>query len=186
MEAAVRRLAAIDELERGGFSFTGYESDRAYRVQKTETEDSTVVSLRLEKLDSPYVKRWDRSRDDLEMQKEVVAQGLSWGVFFGDRLAGVALLEMRQWNRSLHLHDLEVMPEFRGRGLGGALLDKTLETARDRKARVITLETQTTNYPAISFYRKHGYKIDGVDLSLYTNQDAENGEVALTMKLKLS
>ncbi|MDO9026307.1 MAG: GNAT family N-acetyltransferase [bacterium] len=181
----LRRLAGIEDLERHGFSFIGYESDQVYRVQKTETEENTVISLKLEKRDGPYVKRWVRSRDDLEMQKEVAAQGLSWGAFIGDRLAGVALLELREWNHSLHLHDLEVMPEFRGRSLGGALLEKVLETARNQKARVITLETQTTNYPAIKFYRRHGYQIDGVDLSLYTNDDAKNGEVALTMKLKL-
>ena len=184
-DVVIKRLAGIDELERHGFLFTGYESDQAYRVEKTETDDNTVISLRLEKRDSPYVKRWARTRDDLEIQKEVAAQGLSWGAFIGDRMVGVALLELREWNRSLHLHDLEVMPEFRGRGLGGMLLDKALEMARDQKARVITLETQTTNYPAIKFYRRHGYQIDGVDLSLYTNQDTSDGEVALTMKLKL-
>lgn len=181
----LRRLAGLEDLERHGFRFVGYESDQVYRVKKTETEENTVISLRLEKLASPYVKRWARSRDDLEMQQEVAAQGLSWGAFIGDRLAGVALLELRQWNNSLHLHDLEVMPEFRNRGIGGTLMDKVFETARGQKARLVTLETQTTNYPAVSFYRKHGYEIDGVDLSLYTNDDAESGEVALTMKLKL-
>jgi hypothetical protein len=28
----IRRLENIDDLERGGFSFTGYESDNMYRV----------------------------------------------------------------------------------------------------------------------------------------------------------
>jgi ribosomal protein S18 acetylase RimI-like enzyme len=185
LNAEIRRLKSIDDLKRGGFSFTGYESDRVYRVEKSETEDNTVISLRLEKRDSPYVKKWDRLQDELVMQKAIVEGGLSWGAFSGENLVGVALLEVRHWNNSLHLHDLEVMPEFRGRGLGGMLLEKVLETARDQKARVITLETQTTNYPAVKFYRRHGYQIDGVDLSLYTNDDAKNGEVALTMKLKL-
>jgi ribosomal protein S18 acetylase RimI-like enzyme len=185
LNAEIRRLESIDDLKRGGFFFTGYESDQMYRVEKSETEDNTVISLRLEKRDSPYVKRWARTRDDLEMQKEVAAQGLSWGAFSGESLVGVALLELRHWNNSLHLHDLEVMPGFRGLGVGGMLMDKTLETARAEKVRVITLETQTTNYPAVKFYRRHGYQIDGVDLSFYTNHDIPDGEVALTMKLKL-
>lgn len=50
--------------------------------------------------------------------------------------------------------------------------------------RAISLETQSTNVPAIRFYRKCGYEVDCVVLSLYTNRDAEDGEVALIMKKK--
>jgi ribosomal protein S18 acetylase RimI-like enzyme len=181
----IRRLESIDELERGGFGFTGYESDEMYRVQKTESAESTVISLSLERRDSAYVKKWDRPQAEHEMQKAIVEGGLSLGAFSGQRLVGVALLEVRHWNNSLHLHDLEVMPGFRGLGIGGMLMAKTLETALAEKVRVITLETQTTNYPAIKFYRRHGYAIDGVDLSFYTNHDADGGEVALTMKRKI-
>jgi streptothricin acetyltransferase len=184
-DITVKKLDSIEDLEKYGFRFSGYESDQEYRAHKTETGESIVISLKLEKREIPYVKKWDRPEADLEMQRAIVKGGLSWGAFSGDRLAGAALLEVRRWNNSLHLHDLEVMPGFRGLGIGGRLLDKTLETARDQKVRVITLETQTTNYPAIKFYRKHGYEIDGVDLSFYTNHDAESGEVALTMKLKI-
>ena len=45
--------------------------------------------------------------------------------------------------------------------------------------------TQTTNVPAIDFYRKVGFEVDGIDLSYYGNNDVEAGEVALFMKRKL-
>jgi ribosomal protein S18 acetylase RimI-like enzyme len=52
--------------------------------------------------------------------------------------------------------------------------------------RAVVCETQTTNVPAIAFYRQLGFEIDGVDLSYYSNDDASGGEVAIFMKLKLS
>jgi ribosomal protein S18 acetylase RimI-like enzyme len=46
-------------------------------------------------------------------------------------------------------------------------------------------ETQTTNVPAICFYRQAGFEFGGIDLSYYTNRDRIDGEVALFMKRKL-
>jgi ribosomal protein S18 acetylase RimI-like enzyme len=41
------------------------------------------------------------------------------------------------------------------------------------------VETQSTNYPALSFYRKHGFRVAGFNDRLYTDDDLEDGEVAL-------
>lgn len=49
----------------------------------------------------------------------------------------------------------------------------------------INLETQNTNVNAIRFYRRSGFEIEGIDLSYYTNDDVEGGEVAIFMKRKL-
>jgi ribosomal protein S18 acetylase RimI-like enzyme len=43
------------------------------------------------------------------------------------------------------------------------------------------LETQATNVPAIRFYMALGFAVVGLDLSLYGNDDAARGEVALFM-----
>jgi ribosomal protein S18 acetylase RimI-like enzyme len=48
--------------------------------------------------------------------------------------------------------------------------------------RSIVLETQTTNVPAIAFYRACGYALQGIDLSFYGNDDLQRGEVAVFMK----
>jgi ribosomal protein S18 acetylase RimI-like enzyme len=47
-------------------------------------------------------------------------------------------------------------------------------------------ETQNTNAPAIAFYRRVGFELDGIDLSYYSNEDVTQGEVALFMKLRLT
>ena len=46
-------------------------------------------------------------------------------------------------------------------------------------------ETQTTNVPAIDFYRSVGFEVGGIDLSYYSNDDVQAGEVALFLKRKL-
>ena len=50
---------------------------------------------------------------------------------------------------------------------------------------LIVCETQNYNVPAIEFYRKVGFEIEGIDLSYYSNRDMTEGEVAIFMKRKL-
>lgn len=58
--------------------------------------------------------------------------------------------------------------------------------ARDEGLRCIVCETQSSNVPAIRFYRALGFTVDAVDLSLYSNDDIERGEVAVFMKKRIS
>jgi ribosomal protein S18 acetylase RimI-like enzyme len=64
-------------------------------------------------------------------------------------------------------------------------MDSLAELAGQRGFRALVCETQNYNVPAIQFYRKLGFEIDGIDLSYYTNDDMTGGEVALFMKRKL-
>jgi ribosomal protein S18 acetylase RimI-like enzyme len=49
-------------------------------------------------------------------------------------------------------------------GVGTRLVEELTHLARDLKLRVVVCETQNTNVPAIEFYRKAGFELDGVDL----------------------
>ena len=66
----------------------------------------------------------------------------------------------------------------RGRGVGRALLDEVVARARDAGMRALWLETQNVNVPAIRFYRRLGFRLAGLDDSLYDPADVP-GEVAL-------
>ena len=59
------------------------------------------------------------------------------------------------------------------------------DLARQQGLRVMVCETQSTNVPAIDFYRAVGFEVGGLDLSYYTNDDLPDGEVAIFMKRKL-
>jgi ribosomal protein S18 acetylase RimI-like enzyme len=180
----IRPLPPGADLAAAGFAFTGYESDEVYAAAKAETAEQVTITLTLAPRPG-FVKRWSDGPTDRERRREVIADGLSCGAYCDGRLVGVALMERRRWNNTLHVEDIEVMPAHRGRGIGRMLLEKAVETGRGLGARLVSLETQNTNVPAIRFYRASGFEIDCVDLSLYTNDDAANGEVAVIMKRKL-
>ena len=74
---------------------------------------------------------------------------------------------------------------LRGRGVGAALLNAMLDTARASGARMAVLETQSCNENAIAFYRRNGFDIIGFDLYAYSNTDPDRHEVRVEMGRKL-
>ncbi len=57
-----------------------------------------------------------------------------------------------------HIGRMAVLAEWRGRGLGGALLERLVEEARSRGMQEIALSAQTH---ALGFYRRHGFTAEG-------------------------
>jgi ribosomal protein S18 acetylase RimI-like enzyme len=54
-----------------------------------------------------------------------------------------------------------ILPAYRDRGIGTALMTRTLEAARRRKMRKIELEVLADNKRAIALYRKLGFVREG-------------------------
>ena len=181
----IRPLASLsaDQVhEIGG----GYTSPARYTVRKVESVERTVITLELILLDSPYVKCWEQSdEEEWARYQQFLAEGYSLGAYEGEDLVGFALNEPRRWNGTLWVWEFHVAESHRRRGIGRQLMEAVVEKARQTGFRVVGLETQSTNIPAISFYRAVGFEIDALDLSLYTNTDAIDGEVAIFMKRKL-
>lgn len=57
----------------------------------------------------------------------------------------------------VNIHDIAVLPDFRGRGLGQGLLARVEAEARKRDCCKITLEVLEGNEPARASYRKFGF-----------------------------
>jgi len=57
-----------------------------------------------------------------------------------------------------HLGRMAVLREFRGRGVGGAILAKLIEAAAQRGDREVLLSAQVH---ALAFYRAHGFSAEG-------------------------
>jgi ribosomal protein S18 acetylase RimI-like enzyme len=184
---SIRPLAALTraDLER---LIAGYTSPAKYAVTKIETETHVSVQLDLVTLPSPYVKGYDSIDDGtLRRYSELARNEFSLGAFDGDGLVGIALAERHVWNNSLWVWEFHIAATHRRRGLGRALMEALIEKARAAAVRVIVCETQNTNVPAIRFYRSLGFSVEGVDLSLYSNDDTRpEGEVAVFMKYRPS
>ena len=74
----------------------------------------------------------------------------------------------------LYLEDIFVDPEFRGRGIGRALLERLAQVALERGCARMKWEVLDWNEPAIKFYRKMGarpvddwitYRVTGSNLA---------------------
>jgi ribosomal-protein-alanine N-acetyltransferase len=82
-----------------------------------------------------------------------------------------------------HLLNLCVRVEFRFRGLGRKLLHHMLGQARMAGARIIILETRTSNLAAIRLYQSQGFVQIGVRKGYY--QASDGREDAIVMRLPL-
>ena len=90
---------------------------------------------------------------------------------------GSAVMFFRKRSQAGRLYSLATEPEARGRGVGRALLEAVVETARRRGCHVVRLEVRTDNHAAIALYERAGflrmsryskYYEDGADAWRYT------------------
>lgn len=69
----------------------------------------------------------------------------------------------------VHINNLAVRPECRGRGYGTALLLHILREARQQGARRATLEVRRSNVVALRLYERLGFDVAGTRREYYTN-----------------
>lgn len=84
-----------------------------------------------------------------------------------------------------HIITLDVLEKFRRRGIGTRLLRAAEESAWSQGARLIVLETATTNKPAIALWTGRGYReagrhknyygagLDAIEMHKLLNQHAQ-------------
>ena len=73
-----------------------------------------------------------------------------------------------------HLLNITVSKDFQGRGYGKKILDKVLFQSKVLGATVIFLEVRVSNYKAIDFYEKFGFKKDAVRYNYYDGSPRED------------
>ena len=181
----IKSLSALDR-ESISRIITGYVTTEQYKITYSESEMNTLFALELVTLDKPYIKHYDPVDDEeFAEYQSILEHGLSLGAYVDDRLVGLALVDPQPWNNSLRVHEFHVMEGQRGKGIGRLLMNTVFEKGRAANFRIVICETQHTNVPAIRFYRRMGFTLEAIDLSLYTNHDYPDNEVAVFMKYKL-
>lgn len=157
----------------------GYTTDRIYSVSSIELAGSFEFILKEKSIS--YTKIWETGSDELEELNHVVEKGNSFGAYINGELAGWIICEQRAWNNSFYIENILVDEKHRRQGIGIQLIKSAIKEARKLNSRVIELETQNTNYPAIQFYRRMGFNITGLNTRLYENSE----EIALFMTLDM-
>ena len=69
----------------------------------------------------------------------------------------------------VHINNLAVLPELRGRGLGIQLLEAVIVEAAHLGATLLTLEVRASNQPALRLYARAGFERTGLRKNYYTN-----------------
>ena len=125
-------------------------------------------------------------RNSLIFKAICITGYIAYGAFENNELIGYAEGSIESWNNRFRISNIRIFDKAkRNLGVGTKLINIMLEVAKSFKARMVVLETQSCNEPAIAFYKKHGFEIIGFDLYSYSNDDLDNHEVRIEMGKKL-
>jgi GNAT superfamily N-acetyltransferase len=133
-----------------------------FKIRKAEKEDMSQV-LNLIKALAVF----EKEPDAVEINESYLAEkGFGSNPAFqcfvaemNQAIEGIALVYMRfsTWKGEvLHLEDLIVNREMRGKGLGEALLNEVVKYGSQLGVKRISWEVLDWNTPAINFYEKKG------------------------------
>ncbi len=137
-----------------------------------QTEDEENRHLLPPVLELPYQVSLDCPElNGIRSMAEVIAghrgQGVYrpdfwWLAFLDSQPVGVLLLSEIPAGQGLDLAYVGVVPEARRRGVGRALLQLALQTARQAQAPQLTLALDVRNLPARKLYEELGFELTGL------------------------
>lgn len=147
-----------------------YVTDYVWQVQVEERPyEEMVITFRTVRL--PRSMRVSSPRDTDYLLQDWQRDECFLVAEAEDEIRGYLDMTVQAWHRTGWINDMAVLKRYRRHGIGTGLLQAALRWARDHELRAIMLQTQTKNYPAICFYRKHGFTFCGFNDHYYSNQD---------------
>lgn len=117
---------------------------------------------------------WSKAIMESEMKSPYVD---FFGAFCGGELAGY--IGGRTVAGETEVFNVAVAPGFRRKGIGKSLVEKFIETVRDKKTEAVFLEVRASNLPAINLYEKEGFVFCGLRKDYYDDPK----ENAILMRL---
>ena len=182
---AIRPLTDLDA-DRFQAVASGYTTHEIYRVAYLEDDQHVSFNLTLETLPEPSVFQYSYDSEELARYATLVPGTYCLGAYDDALLVGVTLAEAQVWNQTLWVWEFHVAETHRGLGVGRRLMTQLANLASGAGLRALICETQNTNVSAIRFYRAMDYRMEGVDISYYSNEDMMPGRtVAVFMKRRL-
>ncbi|MBT3982154.1 MAG: GNAT family N-acetyltransferase [Bacteriovoracaceae bacterium] len=151
-----------------------YQTEGHYQYSQTQKDQCWHIELKYVELQGSILKS-----SSSELFKPFAENIKTFKYSCDGREAGFLQVGLESWNNRMRIWDILVHPEFRGKQIGTQMMNHAKKEALDFGARMIVLETQSCNIPAINFYLKHGFQLIGHDSSHYSNDDAADGEIRL-------
>jgi ribosomal protein S18 acetylase RimI-like enzyme len=178
----------ISQLQRSEIEavISPFTSDEIYQVNYFDTPDCSAIELKLVPLARPHIGLYPYFDDETFVRYNgLLKDGFSFTAYHEGILVGFIIAEPHHWNNSLSVWEFHVADRFRRQGIGRRLMEAVVEKASAAGLRVIVCETQNTNVTAIKAYRAMGFRVEGIDISFYTNEDYPNRDMAVFMKRRL-
>lgn len=159
-----------------------YISEYYYDLQvKSLIGDYNYVLTR-KPFEKPFVNP-DRGTDMLYAPHWENAE--AYGIEHKGQLIAVIELWYEEWSSRMRVTELWINVQYRRLGIGRMLMDYAKEKAIEKGARLLFLETQTSNANAVAFYTAMGFGVIGYDTTCYSNNDVTSGEVRLELGFPL-
>lgn len=176
----IKKLEEISLEEINSFGTTLYSSEYMYEIKRRKSGSQINFKMNLVKNQEDYVKYIDNDLVTLEDYNSIIIHGFSMGAFKENKLIGFLIAEEMTWNNSVRVEMVRVADDHKGNGIGTSLLSALENSCRNRGVRIIEIETQNTNIPAINFYKKNGYELAGLNMTMYDPEECKD-EIAVFM-----
>jgi len=110
-----------------------------------------------------YVEPFDLTKDQLKymVERRGCNYELSFGAFDGDKLVGLTLNGIGQWNEKPTAYDTGtgIIKEYRRKGIAARMFNESLPVLRSSNIDQYLLEVIQTNTAAVDLYTKMGFRI---------------------------
>jgi [ribosomal protein S18]-alanine N-acetyltransferase len=136
----------------------------------------------LARIDSVERASFDINRFEPELIEMILGHDdfVTWLAEEGECIGYASLLHVDR-EKVYRLISIAVLPEWRGHGVGQALLEKVKIFVEEDGGSKLTLEVRISNVPAINLYLRSGFRIKGMMKAYYTHSSLGGAEDALYM-----
>lgn len=140
-----------------------------------EIKDQDEIYQLLNKFDSLFSPSLSENTIDLaQYSKKLMSNAATYIAKENDEVTGFIsfYVDDEELNYA-YITLLAVLPEYQGRKIAQALLDRCIEEALAMNKKEIKLEVKNNNFPAISFYKKNNFKVveEASDNNVYMKRE---------------
>ena len=133
----------------------------AFRIDLLEGEQDLEGVLEVER--ESFTSPWTREMYNWELQNRAVCH------IYIVRTPECSVAGFWLVFDEIHINNIALRPQYRGRGYGTALMDHVLAEAKRLGAKRATLEVRTGNTGARRLYERLGFYVAGTRRNYYTN-----------------
>jgi GNAT superfamily N-acetyltransferase len=164
------RRADLKDLSACVLIDTSYTTEHVWQIRTEERPDEEIL-VTFHTIRLPRSVRAKPPRDS-DALVEDWQRGECFLVAEHDgEIQGYLNMIVHPWHSVGWINDIGVQRKVRRQGIAGALLRSAFHWGKEQNLRTLVFETQTKNYPAICFCRKHGFAFCGFNDQCYRSQD---------------